>query len=146
MLCHGHPPPLGQLTLTPSLLLPEQKRDVYDRYGKEGLMGAGEWADQGYGVRGQCGSGYSLVWRPSCGAAHTGAPASSQPCVSFLQQGQGAPEPMLGLLNSPSPSAALTMFSGTSLAGEIPLLTSLVRVGWEGTRGQLWGIISLPWG
>lgn len=27
----------------PSLLLPEQKRDIYDRYGKDGLMGAGEW-------------------------------------------------------------------------------------------------------
>lgn len=25
-------------------LLTEQKRDVYDRYGKDGLMGAGEWA------------------------------------------------------------------------------------------------------
>lgn len=27
----------------PSPLLPEQKRDIYDRYGKDGLMGTGEW-------------------------------------------------------------------------------------------------------
>lgn len=36
---------------------------------------------------------------------------------------------MLGPLNSPSPSAVLTMSSGSSLAGETPLLNSLVRVG-----------------
>lgn len=36
---------------------------------------------------------------------------------------------MLGPPNSPSPSAALMMFSGSSLADETPLLNSLVRVG-----------------
>lgn len=34
---------------TPFLLLPEQKRDVYDRYGKDGLMGAGEWVSRATG-------------------------------------------------------------------------------------------------
>ncbi|CAN0145771.1 unnamed protein product [Bubo scandiacus] len=42
-------------------------------------------------------------------------------------QDQGAPGPMLGPPNSPSPSAALTMSSGSSLAGETPSLTSLMR-------------------
>ena len=36
----------------PFLLLPEQKRDVYDRYGKDGLMGAGEWVSRATGVSG----------------------------------------------------------------------------------------------
>lgn len=36
---------------------------------------------------------------------------------------------MLGPPNSPSPSAALMMSSGISLADETPLLNSLVRVG-----------------
>ena len=34
----------------PFLLLPEQKRDVYDRYGKDGLMGAGEWVSRATGA------------------------------------------------------------------------------------------------
>lgn len=85
------------------------------------------------------GCGYSLVWRPGCGAAHT-RELPAQPRVSSLQQGRGAPGPMLGLLNSPSPSAALTTFSGSSLVAEIPSLTSSVRVGWEGGRGPLTGL------
>lgn len=39
----------GGFPAAPSLLLPEQKRDVYDRYGKDGLMGAGEWASGAMG-------------------------------------------------------------------------------------------------
>lgn len=43
----------------PSLLLAEQKRDVYDRYGKDGLMGAGEWASGAMGIWCSCGYGLS---------------------------------------------------------------------------------------
>lgn len=48
-------PPLLALCLAasfpaaPCLFLPEQKRDVYDRYGKDGLMGAGEWVSRAMG-------------------------------------------------------------------------------------------------
>ena len=57
----AHGVPLGQgkhrcpclaasFPAAPFLLVSEQKRDVYDRYGKDGLMGAGEWVSRAVGV------------------------------------------------------------------------------------------------
>lgn len=73
--------------------------------------------------------GFALLW---------GFPPGLHLTLSFLlQQDQEALGPVLGLPNSPSPSAALTMSSGSSLAGETPLLTSSVCAG-QGGQGWLW--------
>lgn len=111
-------------------LLPEQKRDIYDRYGKDGLMGAGE---QGPG--GWCSSVHPCL-KTQGGSVPPGLPTLQGRChpglhltLSSLQQEQAAPGPVLGPPNSPSPSAVLTTSSGSSLVDETPLLNSLVCVG-----------------